>query len=109
MTGTAEKPHSLRGLIQEDYLEVSQVADDKGNLVGRSPREISPAQLRALGGPESPIKAIREKCLDCSGGSAAEARKCVAIGCALWPFRMGRNPFYGKGGALSEAEQPEMA
>ena len=104
MTGTAEKPHSLRGLIREDYLEVSQVADDRGNLVGRSPREISPAQLRALGGPESPIKAIREKCLDCSGGSAAEARKCVAIGCALWPFRMGRNPFYGKSDTAEAAE-----
>jgi hypothetical protein len=104
MTATAEKPHSLRGYIREDYLEVSQVADDRGNLVGRNPREIPPAQLRDLGGPTSPIRAIREKCLDCSGGSAAEARKCVAIGCALWPFRMGRNPFYGKSDTAEAAE-----
>ena len=104
MTGTAEKPHSLRGLIREDYLEVSQVADDRGNLVGRSPREISPATLRALGGSTTPVKAIREKCLDCSGGSAAEARKCVAFKCALWPFRMGRNPFYGKSDTAEAAE-----
>src|SRR5260370_37092818 len=29
----------------------------------------------------------------CSGGSESEARKCTAIGCALWPYRMGWNPF----------------
>ena len=28
-----------------------------------------------------------------SGGSESEARKCTAIGCALWPYRMASNPF----------------
>jgi hypothetical protein len=36
---------------------------------------------------------IRAKCIDCSGGSESEARKCTAIGCALWPYRMASNPF----------------
>jgi len=76
----------------------SPAAEDGGEKVGKLPREIPTAALQALGGPQSPIKAIRAKCIDCSGGYAAEARKCVAISCALWPFRMGYNPFYGKGG-----------
>jgi hypothetical protein len=38
----------------------------------------------------------RAKCLDCSGGNDAEVRKCTAVGCALWPLRMGLNPFYGR-------------
>lgn len=41
----------------------------------------------------SPLaKAIREKCIDCSGGSLAEVRLCPVLKCALWPYRMGENP-----------------
>ena len=42
---------------------------------------------------KSPIKAIRAKCIDCSGGNKAEVRKCVIPECPLFPFRMGKNPF----------------
>lgn len=35
-------------------------------------------------------KAIRLKCIDCSGGNTAEVRKCPAENCPLWRFRMGR-------------------
>ena len=35
-------------------------------------------------------KAIRLKCLDCCAGQAAEVRKCPAVDCLLWRFRMGR-------------------
>ena len=41
----------------------------------------------------NPVKAIRMKCLDCSGGSRTEAERCQVKDCALYPFRMGRNPF----------------
>ena len=41
----------------------------------------------------NPVKAIRMKCLDCSGGSRREAERCTVKTCALYPFRMGRNPF----------------
>lgn len=34
-------------------------------------------------------KAVREKCIDCSGGIRAEVRRCPATKCPLWPFRMG--------------------
>lgn len=35
-------------------------------------------------------KAIRLKCLDCCCYQAAEVRKCPAVDCPLWRFRMGR-------------------
>lgn len=40
----------------------------------------------------SPLKAIREKCLDCNY-SANEVKLCPATDCALWPFRFGKNPY----------------
>lgn len=40
-----------------------------------------------------PMKAIRAKCIDCSGGSVSEVTKCVIPDCPLYPYRMGRNPF----------------
>lgn len=42
---------------------------------------------------KNPVKAIRLKCLDCSGGSSAEVAQCLLTHCALYPFRFGRNPF----------------
>jgi hypothetical protein len=39
------------------------------------------------------LRVIRAKCLDCSAGMESEVRKCTAIGCALWPYRMATNPF----------------
>lgn len=41
----------------------------------------------------NPIKAIREKCLDCCGGSTLEVKNCTCENCHLFPFRLGKNPF----------------
>lgn len=79
------------------YLEASPSKSDQYGLIGRDPRTLSTESLRALRQPTSPIKAVRAKCVDCSGGSAAEARKCLAVECPLWAFRMGTNVFRGKG------------
>jgi hypothetical protein len=35
------------------------------------------------------LKAIRLKCLDCSGYQPREVRNCHLQGCALWSYRMG--------------------
>lgn len=35
-------------------------------------------------------KAIRAKCIDCMGGDKSEVRKCTAVNCPLFPFRMGK-------------------
>ena len=90
------------------YLEVSPHHADGGQKVGKLPAFIDLEQLWVLGHPESPIRAIRSKCLDCSGGVPSEVRKCVAATCALWPFRMGSNPFHGKK-APADAEDASQA
>lgn len=41
----------------------------------------------------NPVKAIREKCLDCCGGSPSEVKLCTCSNCALYPFRFGKNPY----------------
>ena len=41
---------------------------------------------------QSPLKAIRAKCFDCSGYQVSEVRLCEAVKCPLWPFRPGRHP-----------------
>jgi len=38
----------------------------------------------------TPLKAIREKCLDCSCHQPREVKECPVTSCALWPYRMGR-------------------
>jgi hypothetical protein len=43
--------------------------------------------------PMPVLKAIRAKCLDCSGGMQSEVRDCLVRNCALYPFRMGSNPW----------------
>lgn len=78
------------------YLEPSPVMADGGLSIGKLPGSMPVALLKALGAPESPIRAIRAKCLECCCGDASEVRKCVAIDCALWPMRMGVNPFHGR-------------
>jgi hypothetical protein len=45
---------------------------------------------------KNPVKAIREKCLDCSCGSTAEVKECTVEQCPLFPYRFGKNPFRQK-------------
>lgn len=40
----------------------------------------------------TPLRAIRKKCLSCSGDSIKEARLCPIEKCPLFPFRMGHKP-----------------
>jgi hypothetical protein len=38
------------------------------------------------------LHAIRQKCLVCSCYQPSEVRTCHLTACALWPYRMGRDP-----------------
>ena len=45
----------------------------------------------------TPIKAIRQHCLECCGGSAQVVKFCTCDGvnctrCDLWPYRFGKRP-----------------
>ena len=44
----------------------------------------------------NPMRAIREKCLDCSCQQPMEVKECTVKTCALYPFRMGVNPYRAK-------------
>lgn len=64
-----------------------------GEAIGQHPDDISEADLLALGHkPKSLLTCLRSFCLACSGGSPAEARKCVRVTCPLWPYRLGKRP-----------------
>ena len=47
----------------------------------------------------SPLKAIREKCMQCTCGQRIEIRNCTVKTCALYGFRMGHKP--------KDEEEPE--
>ena len=49
----------------------------------------------------SMARAIRSKCLDCSG-STGEVVRCVVTDCPLWEFRFGKRP------ATVRAKQPKL-
>ena len=40
----------------------------------------------------TPMKAIREKCIDCSNRQLKEVRLCPVRRCPLWNYRMGHRP-----------------
>ena len=54
---------------------------------------------------KNPVKAIRLKCLECSGGSSSEVDKCHIKECPVYPFRYGRNPFRTKRELSEERKQ----
>ena len=56
----------------------------------------------------SPLKALRQRCLDCSGGSPNEVTLCAAESCPSWPFRLGKNP-YRTVRVMTEEQRAEAA
>jgi len=67
-------------------------SEDKGKFSSASGvtnrKKAATEKRRAI----TPVRAIRAKCLDCSGDSAAEVRACELTACPLYPFRLGKNP-----------------
>jgi len=56
----------------------------------------------------TPMKAIREKCLDCCCGSANEVKLCPSEDCTLHVYRFGKNPNIGKR-TLTEEQRAAMS
>jgi hypothetical protein len=50
---------------RRDLLAVSEENSDGGELVGRDPREVPSEILLCYHKAKSPLRAIRERCLDC--------------------------------------------
>ena len=93
---------------RREFLEISPFQADGGELIGKHPGEVPSEILSQKFRAQTPLRAIREKCIDCSYGDTSEVRKCVAVDCALWPYRMGKNPFR-KSRRLSTAEKRDRA
>lgn len=77
--------------------------------IGRDPRRLSPAELRALGHRAAPLlQAVRKRCIDCCGGRSDEVRRCTAVFCSLWPYRMATDPWRGDapGNTRTERDLP---
>ena len=67
-----------------------------GCTEGKSPNDVPRYILEGRFPNQNYHRAIRAKCVDC--GNQAEVARCTAVGCALWPFRMGKNPFSNRKG-----------
>lgn len=52
----------------------------------------------------SPLKMIRQSCLDCSGGSEVIVRECVMTHCPLYAFRFGTNPYNKRSGSKNKKQ-----
>ena len=75
-------------------MQMHQEPHPDGTPQGRDPRRMSAADLEAAGVERmNRGDAIRAKCIDCSGGSPTEVRRCGMHDCALWAFRMGTDPW----------------
>jgi hypothetical protein len=69
-------------------------SEGRTEFVGKDPRTIGRDTLTALGHKKlSILQVIRAKCIDCCAGQTAEVRKCTAVFCPNWPFRMGFDPW----------------
>jgi hypothetical protein len=91
-----------------ELLEISPYQADGGELIGRIPSEVPSEILSRYHRGQNPLKALRARCLDCCCGNASEVRKCTAVGCPSWAFRMGINPFRQKR-LISDEQRRVMA
>lgn len=55
----------------------------------------------------TPMKAIQVFCFECCGGSKQDVKECTALKCALYPYRLGKNP-YRKSREYTEEEKEKL-
>ena len=86
MTHSARSSYTEAGMIEGEPAEI-----------GRDPRKMTEAELAAAGHHKRRLlDAVRENCIGCCAGNAAEVRRCRMVACPMWPYRMGTNPFSTK-------------
>jgi hypothetical protein len=69
-----------------------------GSMGGVDSRKLGRALLERVHPPAPLLDVIREKCLDCCCCQPSEVDRCTAVGCSLWPYRFGTNPFSNRKG-----------
>lgn len=55
----------------------------------------------------TPMRAIREKCIDCCCGFVSEVKRCTCSDCPLYNFRLGKNPNIKR--KYTEEQRQQMA
>ena len=90
-----------------DLRQLSPFPGDGGELIGKHPDEVPlrdslplPRGEKSAEGPSGAMSRLLLR-------SAEEVRKCTAVACPSWPFRMGTNPFREKR-VLSPEQKREM-
>jgi len=95
-----------RKINRAALMEKSPFSVDEGEEIGRDPRSLSADDLQSAGiERQTLMKAVRRHCIDCCVYQSSEVRKCVAVACDLWPFRMGANP-WRKGEKVNRGQPP---
>jgi hypothetical protein len=61
---------------------------------------------------KTPVKAMREKCIECMGGRGSEdyrcrIKECVSVDCPIFAFRFGKDPYRSPN--LSDDQRKRMA
>jgi hypothetical protein len=79
------KQHDPRDMRVQDLLALVRIPEDNNSSIEDRYRDRI----------NSPLSAIRAKCLDCQAYSVNDIRECYRVDCALWPFRMGTNGLRG--------------
>ena len=80
--------------------------EDKAAVAGAG-RPVYPIEKRLTGA--SRLKAIRRKCIDCSGGTDGAVRACTVSACPLFQYRLGRNPNIVRSPERKEADTKRLA
>ena len=93
--------------MRPKHVETGMVEGEAGEI-GRDPRRMTEAELNEIGHFKRPIlRAIRQNCIDCAGGSEAEVRRCRMAACPMWPYRMASNPFNSR--EMTDTQRAEAA
>jgi hypothetical protein len=105
-TKSSPSTNSTAGNGEPSPLKPHQELDPTERVpVGKDPRRLSVRELNALGHHKRPLlRAIRENCVACSGGSPGEVRRCGLVTCPFWPYRLGTNPFVTRQLSLKQRE-----
>jgi hypothetical protein len=85
--------------------EVFMVENDPEGSDPEGSRELEEIKASPI---KTPLKAIRAKCLDCSGGSSHEVITCPLTECTLYPYRRGKHPTR-KGRELTDEQKSVIA
>lgn len=89
-------------------LQIEQIDEDAGETKDSSYKTDYAAVIdRYEKRVKNPLSAIRARCVQCCVGQLGEIKNCGATTCALWPFRLGENPYNKKTRERMEREAAE--